>query len=845
MRNVCNAGGDVRRPKANAPGGSPPLALPAPAARASETSATTGAAPTGDSWRRFADPTGIGVAQVPAPGIHFATRELGTFLNFLDHLTRANDLHLSTSRREVIEAELRELGCPFIDAWFEDAAATLGDRKAVSTDFQPLKLELVRRFAAQFAEATQAALSRARDERRDLTVEETRTLEGLSSRVRTLAADLDRVGKPMPLPAPAPAGAPDAERSALDGLPIPAFARGAVGEVFRRGQPLLQAIAGTLSPDRPNLSVVKAISDNIIAPLAEYHGYQAKGLENIPEGPCIIALNHSLATYDVMLFGRELLEKRQRLMRMLVDHIIAGTPGLGQIAALVGAADGRPKNAVALLKAGETVGVCPGGMDEALRPSTQKYKYQITWDELRNDRGEVVRKPHLGFARVAMDTGVPVVPVACARADDIYRVYDNPVTREALRFHIPIPFAGGRFNTIIPEPVQLQHVVGKPIYPPQLRPGAKFGDPDYDEALRRFHAEIVAAERRLMEESLKPLGASSGGPGDAAGTGVGATALVPAESATPSTVEVELDPERELPVVASWDLAEVIGKAIASHDLDLTAIGRGKLEVRMPLEPGEFRLPGRRREAQVQVPENAELRVTAPFGHQAGDVHVARANVQIVDRTTGGPTTIRVHNPASALDPQPGFFGPILDAIRDAMSEVEFEAAEIEATQRADGQVEGEMRLKGEVKTLLGWFDKPLGVARPPSRLPAVPMSLAALTRKLGQNDQATKPMDLAKTLHQVGAITGKSELTLDFESAPTRLAFEHPLGRFKVDPVPIKVQLAAEVDLAPEGVVMFKPDIDIQLPGATAKIRSHLTTEIRDGKLHTTAAGRPHDEAR
>ena len=32
------------------------------------------------------------------------------------------------------------------------------------------------------------------------------------------------------------------------------------------------------------------------------HSYTVSGLHNIPQGPCLIVVNHSLATYDVMMF---------------------------------------------------------------------------------------------------------------------------------------------------------------------------------------------------------------------------------------------------------------------------------------------------------------------------------------------------------------------------------------------------------------------------------------------------------------------------------------------------------------------------------------------------------------
>src|SRR5262249_54043222 len=153
-----------------------------------------------------------------------------------------------------------------------------------------------------------------------------------------------------------------------------------------------------------------------LAPLARYHQYEVRGLENIPaKGRCIVAFNHSLATYDIALFAREALARRERPLRMLVDHLFFKIPGINRIPKAIGLVDGKPQLARALLAEDELVGVAPGGMREALKPSSQAY--EIMWDRQR------------GFARLALETQTPIVLAACPAADDLYRVIDNPITR--------------------------------------------------------------------------------------------------------------------------------------------------------------------------------------------------------------------------------------------------------------------------------------------------------------------------------------------------------------------------------------------------------------------------------
>jgi 1-acyl-sn-glycerol-3-phosphate acyltransferase len=242
--------------------------------------------------------------------------------------------------------------------------------------------------------------------------------------------------------------------------------------------------------------------------LASYHDYRVEGLENIPKtGPCIVAFNHSLATYDIALFAKECAEERGRKMRMLGDHLIFQIPGLSQIATELGMVDGRPGPARSLVQSGELVGVAPGGQEEMLRPSTEAY--QLRWDD------------HRGFARLAMESGAPVVLAACPRADDIYEIpkrANDLITKKIFKLvRAPVIVAKGLYNTMsvgfgtpqigvgfaIPKPIPLKHVLSEPISPPEKpRPDAKPGDADYEAVLDAFHKELIAKMKALMQEGL-------------------------------------------------------------------------------------------------------------------------------------------------------------------------------------------------------------------------------------------------------------------------------------------------------------------------------------------------------
>jgi 1-acyl-sn-glycerol-3-phosphate acyltransferase len=192
----------------------------------------------------------------------------------------------------------------------------------------------------------------------------------------------------------------------------------------------------------------------VLRAIARFHRHRAVGMEHIPkQGPTLIVVNHSLATYDISLLGLRIYEQTGRFIRGLGDRAIFRTPIVGPMAKQVGVVQGSPKTALELLKKGELVVVAPGGMREALRSS--RSRYQVLWQNRK------------GFARLAVQAGCPVVLAACPRADDIYQVRESRLTRSVYkRLKLPIPIATGLGPTLIPKPVPLTHWISEPLLPP-------------------------------------------------------------------------------------------------------------------------------------------------------------------------------------------------------------------------------------------------------------------------------------------------------------------------------------------------------------------------------------------
>ncbi|MBP6217485.1 MAG: acyltransferase family protein [Oligoflexales bacterium] len=215
-----------------------------------------------------------------------------------------------------------------------------------------------------------------------------------------------------------------------------------------------------------------------------YHRHEVFGLQNIPpKGRLLVAATHSLATYDISLLAEALYEETGRVPSFLVDRLFFKIPYIRDYLNQAGAFEGQPDIAKSLLENEEMLFVAPGGMKEALRPSSERY--QIMWKERR------------GFVRVALETQTPIVVAVCPKADDIYKVFPSALTDLAYqKFKIPVFFARGLGLSPVPRPVKLTHFLSELIYPPKVDPSR------FEAQLDRLHKKVVKKAKELIEEAV-------------------------------------------------------------------------------------------------------------------------------------------------------------------------------------------------------------------------------------------------------------------------------------------------------------------------------------------------------
>nr|WP_275410139.1 1-acyl-sn-glycerol-3-phosphate acyltransferase [Streptomyces sp. SID14478] len=192
------------------------------------------------------------------------------------------------------------------------------------------------------------------------------------------------------------------------------------------------------------------------------------GLENVPRtGPAFLIANHSGAwALDALVLHKVLLRELCRPVHMYASELIFRMQPLAAYARRHEVFCDDPTVGRERLEAGHLVTVFPEGIDGVGKPFSQRYR---------------LRPFSPGFALTAVQTGVPVLPVAIVGAEEAYPKLGE-IGSLARRFALPyFPV-----TTLLPLPVKWRISIGEPVSA-SVADGASF-------------AVRSAAARRLCDE---------------------------------------------------------------------------------------------------------------------------------------------------------------------------------------------------------------------------------------------------------------------------------------------------------------------------------------------------------
>lgn len=212
--------------------------------------------------------------------------------------------------------------------------------------------------------------------------------------------------------------------------------------------------------------------------------------------PALFVGNHTIfGLTDAPLMIEHLYTQYGVMLRGLGDRGHFKVPGWGAFLVRHGMVLGTPENCAALMRAGQSILVFPGGGREVMRRKGEAYT--LIW------------KQRAGFARLAIEHGYDIIPFGSVGPDESYKILldANDVTNSRLwkRFAgrlglaqatrdgdmIP-PIVRGLGPTLLPRPQRYYFGFGPRIPTEQLR--GREGDRDAVWALREQVAQAVEGQ---------------------------------------------------------------------------------------------------------------------------------------------------------------------------------------------------------------------------------------------------------------------------------------------------------------------------------------------------------------
>ncbi len=216
-----------------------------------------------------------------------------------------------------------------------------------------------------------------------------------------------------------------------------------------------------------------------------YFRSEVFGLENVPEGRCLLISNHSgMVPLDAVLIAASLILDHNPpvLPRAMVEKWTQQLPFVAMLFARVGQILGAPDNARRLLEADHPLLVFPEGVRGIAKPF--KKRYQLS------DFGP-------GFMRLALETKSPIVPIAVIGAEEQYPSLGN-LDKLARALGMPafplIPQV--LLGVPLPLPTRYRIYFGEPM--------SFEGDADDDDA--EIEAQVAAVRSTVQNMVLRGLG---------------------------------------------------------------------------------------------------------------------------------------------------------------------------------------------------------------------------------------------------------------------------------------------------------------------------------------------------
>ncbi|XP_041975715.1 transmembrane protein 68 isoform X2 [Aricia agestis] len=201
-----------------------------------------------------------------------------------------------------------------------------------------------------------------------------------------------------------------------------------------------------------------------------WHGYEIRGLEHLPAGPFLVIYYHGALPVDMYYFIARMLLARSTHVHTVADRFLFRIPGWAALLDALCVIPGTVAECAGVLRAGHPLAIAPGGVYEA---QFGDHNYKLFW------------KSRYGFAKVALEAKVPIVPMFTQNVREAFRTVGwlrGACLRAYAATRVPLAPVYGGF------PVKLVTHLGPPVpYDPADTP-------------QQLQQKVARAVENLIEE---------------------------------------------------------------------------------------------------------------------------------------------------------------------------------------------------------------------------------------------------------------------------------------------------------------------------------------------------------
>lgn len=214
--------------------------------------------------------------------------------------------------------------------------------------------------------------------------------------------------------------------------------------------------------------------------VTKYLRVNVEGISNLPKkGPYIIIANHSgYMGFDALMLGHHVYKARKVIPRIIAHKMWFIRPEISARIEKLGLVPATLDNGFKILEEGEPLMLFPEGEEGNFKPSAYRYR---------------LRRFRRGFIRLALRTGVPIIPAAVIGAEETHITLSQiRWAKEVIGIIVPIPL------NIVPLPAKWKIKFMKPIVFPKAPEKAE--DMEY---VTRLSREVRIKLQKEIHSQLK------------------------------------------------------------------------------------------------------------------------------------------------------------------------------------------------------------------------------------------------------------------------------------------------------------------------------------------------------